>query len=227
LQSTSRLAEASQAFDQQLDEARMQISTRSKSDADASTSEDHDSQQPAARAAPTSAEGLVSAVAEFIGDLPSPATKFAVALVSVDQLAKINGKQGRAVSDRIVQAVAQSFTALSPLHTVSTELQRQQILFFQAERSARDATQEVELVRQRIAAAKFMHAGKPLVVTLTCGVAEATGVETPAAIVERLQETLADAVRYGTNRTFFQDGEQTSPAITPTNNKIESRVIEL
>ena len=147
-------------------------------------------------------------------------------LVEIDQLAGFNKRYGRGVTNRILNAVVQTFVAQTPRSTVAKDKERQQFLFFQAETSARETTNDVEMVRQRIEAATFQHGDSSLKATLSCSVAEANYDEEPAQIVHRLQEMLREAQRYGRNRTFFQEGEQSAPAIPP-NVAVESRVIEI
>jgi GGDEF domain-containing protein len=120
----------------------------------------------------------------------------------------------------------QSFVAITPRSTVAKDKERQQFLYFQAETSAREITNDVESVRQRIEAATFQYGESPIRTTLSCSVAEALYEEEPSRVVQRLEEMLREAQRYGRNRTFFQEGEQSAPAIPP-NIAVENRVIEI
>ncbi|HEY2880992.1 MAG TPA: diguanylate cyclase [Pirellulales bacterium] len=225
LLATNRLDQASQSFDEELDRTWKELSVAAN-EASVTNNPVVDS-TIAANAPETSTEGLESAILEFIGNLPARTNKFNVALAAVDQLAAINQTHGRQVSDRVMQNIAQTFIALSPHSTLTTDMARQQIMFFQADATIRETTQIVEQVRQRIEAAKFIHNSKPLPVTLSCGVAEATGEDSPGEIVKRLQAMLTEAVRYGSNCTFMQEGEQSAPAIAAPNAKAEKRVIEV
>jgi len=182
--------------------------------------------ESSAEAPPDTGDKLENAIREFVMIQASPGGKFSVALVEIDQLAGFNKRYGRGVSDRILSAVVQTFVALTPRSTVAKDPERQQFLFFQADTSARDTTIDVETVRQRIEAATFQHGDASLQATLSCSVAEATYDEEPALIVQRLQEMLLEAQRYGRNRTFFQEGEQSAPAIPPKVT-VENRIIEI
>src|SRR5262249_14103268 len=129
-------------------------------------------------------------------------------------------------SDRILSTVVQSFVALTPRSTLAKDQQRQQFLYFQAETSVRDTTKDVETVRQRIEATTFQYGDTAIQATLSCSVADETFEEEPSQIVLQLQEMLREAQRYGRNRTFFQDGKQSAPAIPPKVT-VEPRVIEI
>ena len=166
------------------------------------------------------------AVAEFIRIQVNFSEKFSVALVEVDQLNIINTRHSQIVGNRIFEAIKSTFVALTPRSTLSTDEEHQRILYFQGDASSRETTSGVEQVRQRIDAATFQHGSVPLHVTLTSGVAEALCSEEPAKIVARLQDILREARRYGENRTFFQEGKHSSPAIPPSV-AVEKRVIEV
>jgi diguanylate cyclase (GGDEF)-like protein len=207
---SGRVAQANKALNEEIDRTLDRV-IQSETPADAT---------------PDSGDKLENAIREFVMIQASPGGKFSVALVEIDQLAGFNKRYGRGVSDRILSAVVQTFVALTPRSTVAKDPERQQFLFFQADTSARDTTKDVETVRQRIEAATFQHSDASLQATLSCSVAEATYEEEPAVIVQRLQEMLREAQRYGRNRTFFQEGEQSAPAIPPKVT-VENRIIEI
>jgi GGDEF domain-containing protein len=169
---------------------------------------------------------LEKAIAEFIGNQPSKDSKFSVALVDADQLPMIAQNRGQDVGDHILQAIGRTFVGLGPQSTLATDKERQQLLFFQADVSARELTDGVEQARLRIDATTFQQGTLKLQVTVSCGVAEATCSDSPAEIVHRLEKILSEAQRYGRNRTFFQEGEQSAPANPPVMS-IEKRVIEV
>jgi diguanylate cyclase (GGDEF)-like protein len=224
LLATGRLSEASQSLEKELDHGLSRTAGPISKAGD--TADESAMAQSSAPVDTSSFAGLERAVAEFIRLQCDEQSKFAVALVEIDQLATINAQHGRALSDRILQAIEQTFVSLAPRSTLAADAQRQQLLYFQVDTSARDATHGVEQVRQRIAAAVFQHDGTRVPVTISCGVAEALGKEQPKNIVERLQEFLREAQRYGHNGTFFQEGQHSAPAIPPSIS-VESRVIEV
>jgi diguanylate cyclase (GGDEF)-like protein len=227
LLATGRLAEANQSFQQELDRTLNCAQSVSAVAADSPTPlAPVDDPAGATTTEAPSTVTLERAIAEFISLQASDAGKFSVALVEIDQLETINQQQGRAVSGRILKAIEQTFVSVAPRSTLASDPQRQQLLYFQVEMSAREATHSVEQVRQRIAGAIFQHNNSRLTVTLSCGVAEATGQEQPKSIIERLQEMLREAQRYGRNGTFFQEGQHSAPA-SPPNMSVESRVIEV
>ncbi len=221
LLTSGRLAEANQTLHQELDRTLDRIIESEKPTPDDSADSTSESQSK-----PTAAETLENAIREFVLIQSSPGGKFSVALVEIDQLAPLNKRYGRGVTDRILSAVVQTFVAQTPRSTVAKDKERQQFLFFQAEASAREITNDVELARKRIEAATFQHGDTPIKATLSCSVAEAKYDEEPPQVVQRLQEMLREAQRYGKNRTFFQEGEQSAPVIPP-NVAVESRVIEI
>jgi diguanylate cyclase (GGDEF)-like protein len=229
LLATGGLAEANQSFQEEIDRTLSQVQSASAAAGDntlaPAAASAADSSTEMTTEAPSSVS-LERAVSEFIRLQADGSRKFSVALVEIDQLAPINQQHGRAVSDRILQAIEQTFVGLTLRSSLARDPQRQQLLYFQIDLSAREATHSVEQVRQRIAAAIFQHGGSRLSVTLSCGVAEATGQEQPEQIVARLEEMLREAQRYGRNGTFFQEGQHSAPAIPPSV-RVESRVIEV
>lgn len=155
------------------------------------------------------------AIAEFSRVQANFAEEFTIALVEIDKLDDISRHRGPAVAGRILDAVVKTLVAMTPKCTMATNKQRRQMLFFQGDSTSRETTDRVEQLRQRIEAAVFQHGDLDLKVTLTSGIAEASCREEPAAILKRLQEILFTAHRYGHNCTFYQQGEQWSPAIAP------------
>jgi GGDEF domain-containing protein len=173
-----------------------------------------------------STAGLEKAIAEFIGNQPGKDGNFSVALIDADQMPMIRENRGQDVGNRILQLIGQTFIGLGPQSTLATDKDRQQLLFFQPDISARELTDSVEQARLRIDATTFQQGTQQLKVTLSCGVAEATCSDTPIVVVRCLERILGEAQRYGRNRTFFQEGEHSAPAIPPVMN-VEKRVVEV
>ncbi len=229
LLATRNLTEANQSFQAELHRTLEQVQTVTTptNDVSAPTASAKLSTESRTESKEfVSVDNLERAVAEFIEFQAFGPQKFSVALVEIDQLATMNAQHGQTVSNRVLEAIEQTFVSLSPRSTLAKDPQRQQLLYFQLDISARDATRGVEQVRQRTAAANFQHNGVRQLVTVSCGVAEATGEQTPQDIVARLMTMLREAQRYGRNCTFFQEGKQSAPAIPPTIS-VEDRVIEV
>ncbi|HZZ29478.1 MAG TPA: diguanylate cyclase [Pirellulales bacterium] len=228
LLATGNLASANQSLQEELDRTLNRVRAMPPTAGNESLISSEASAPEAGAEAPEvmSSDNLERAVAEFIELQAEGAQKFSVALVEIDQLATINAQHGQAVSNRILQAIEQTFISLTPRSTLAKDSQRQQLLYFQLDVAVRDATRGVEQVRQRIAAANFQHDENRVLVTISCGVAEAIGEEQPQDIVARLLAMLREAQRYGRNCTFFQEGKHSAPAIPPTV-VVEARVIEV
>jgi GGDEF domain-containing protein len=219
LLATEPLAAANQAFQGELQRARSRSSDPESLDPRSPVPFD----AAAARELPADLEGAVSA---FVDQLPDEASRFSVALVGVDSLDSICQEHGQFVGDRILQAIAKLFTALSPAGALASDSRERQLLFCLPTIGAREMAKEVEQVRQRIGEAIFQHKTLQLRVTLSCGVAEATAEEDSPSILKRLREMQSEAERYGRNRTFFQDGHQSAPAVPPAAT-VKPRVIEV
>jgi diguanylate cyclase len=99
-------------------------------------------------------------------------------------------------------------------------------LLLMPDTSPREAVRFVERSRQQIDATRFRHGNKKFHLTVSCSVAESDRIEDAAALVARLEAMLAEAKRYGRNRTFFQEGDIPAPAVPPALS-IEPQVIDL
>ncbi len=228
LEATGCLAEANLKMQRQLDRTLKDVSRRlaTSSPAQDSSPNDADGRTSSNKPLRDDPVNLEKAVAEFIGIQRNLAEEFTVSLVEVDQLADIKRQHGSGVAKRILDAISNCFATFGPQNTMSIDEEREQFLYFRGDATSRETTNSVEQLRQRIYAATFQHGDLDLKVTLSCGVAEAKCSESPEQIVRRLQEILGEARRYGRNRTFFQEGEQWSPAIPPTV-QVDARVIEV
>ncbi|MGL4512567.1 MAG: hypothetical protein ACRCT8_05705 [Lacipirellulaceae bacterium] len=86
------------------------------------------------------------------------------------------------------------------------------------------ATERVELLRQRVAATTFRSGDTDLSATVTCTLAEVTGVADRAAIEAQLAQVATEAQRLGGNRTYHHDGAFPAPVPTAAL-KVEPRCV--
>lgn len=88
------------------------------------------------------------------------------------------------------------------------------------------ATQRCERTRQQIAGTKFQLDGESIEVTVSCAVADSSSGADRAKVLERLESSLGEANRYGTNRTFHHDGKFPAPVV-PQDVEVEPMELEV
>ena len=147
-----------------------------------------------------------------------------MAVIDTDRLQAINQQHGTNVGDRILKAVAQIVMSSIGDDDMAARFEGQKLLVMLPGAEARSATNLIERIRQRVERTSFQRSGKPLQVTVSCGVADTGKEDTPESVIKRADTALQEAKRYGRNRTFFQEGDFPAPAIPP-NFTIETSVL--
>jgi GGDEF domain-containing protein len=79
--------------------------------------------------------------------------------------------------------------------------------------NAEDSAQRVEQLRRKVEATKYVADGIPRPATLTCAVASVSCNAPVVELSDMLGEALAEAKRYGGNRTFLHDGMSPTPVV--------------
>ena len=79
----------------------------------------------------------------------------------------------------------------------------------------RATTNAVERLRQIVELACFVYKNSEIRITVSCGVTEAVGEDTPDSVMARAEATLMEAKRYGRNRTFIHEGKYPTPVVPP------------
>lgn len=88
-----------------------------------------------------------------------------------------------------------------------------QILLVLPDRNTDQATRCMEQLRQRVEMTKFVADGAAWPMTLTCALANVVSNEPLPVLLDMLDEALAEANRYGGNRTFLHDGLSSAPVV--------------
>ena len=88
-----------------------------------------------------------------------------------------------------------------------------QILLLLPGHDTDQAAQRAEKLRQRIETTTFVADGTPWPTTLTCALADVRGRAAADELLNLLDEALAEARRYGGNRTFLHDGLSPAPVV--------------
>ncbi len=158
---------------------------------------------------------LEAAVARWWEHDPDRRLSLSVGVVDLDRFRDLNDAHGLVVGDRILEAVAQLVGGVAQDSQRAVRLSAQQFLLMLPNVSARDATNVLERVRQQIEATRFECATGSVAVTVSCAVAESGPDDTLPTLLERVETTLAEAKRYGRNRTFLHDGKFPAPVVPP------------
>ena len=170
--------------------------------------------------------GLEAFWAEWWNGDPDRVRQISVAAVDVDELAQLNQRCGPLGADHVLQAVSQVLAAECGPQARLSSASGGTFLVLLPETDLREATTRVERARQRIERTHFLLGGEMVEVTVSCGLTESGQADATKSLMERVEATLAEAKRYGRNRTFAHEGKFPTPVVPP-NFEIEEREIEL
>lgn len=170
--------------------------------------------------------GLEAALAEWWEKDPHRARELNVAMIDMDEFARLNERYGREACDRILRAAAQLLTAESRNYSLAARYSGQRFLMLFPDTDLRFTTNAVERIRQTIEMARLDYRGQEIRVTVSCAVTEATPEDTSSTLYARAEATLREAKRYGRNRTFLHEGKYPTPVVPP-NFTLEEKSIAL
>ncbi|OHB75491.1 MAG: hypothetical protein A2W31_18960 [Planctomycetes bacterium RBG_16_64_10] len=147
-------------------------------------------------------------LAEFSADGASHGWASA-ALVEVNLDSQVDGD----TKERLLSGVAGTVRQLMADSEVVARYGDRQFMLVLPSSDAEEAAQRVEQLRRKVEATKYVADGISQPATLTCAVAS-VGCDAPAAeLSDMLGEALAEAKRYGGNRTFMHDGMSPTPVV--------------
>jgi diguanylate cyclase (GGDEF)-like protein len=136
-----------------------------------------------------------------------------VALLDLDHADKLNAEHGKSTGDRIIGRIGKlAQQSISTTHAAARFSGQQYLLLMPGE-SDDSATRIVEQFRKEIEATKFKTGDKSIRLTVSGAVAEVSRELERETVVSRLEEAIAEAKRYGRNRTFWHDGTSPVPTI--------------
>lgn len=149
-----------------------------------------------------------------------------VAAIDIDGFSGVNQRFGHVVGNQVLQALGTMLVGeKSPGARIARFSGERFILSFPGT-TLRDATNNVERLRQIIEKARFDHREEEICLTVSCGVTEAADGDSADDLLARAETTLMEAKRYGRNRTFIHEGSYPTPVVPPTFS-IESRRMRL
>jgi diguanylate cyclase (GGDEF)-like protein len=146
--------------------------------------------------------------------------------VDVDELARVNQEWGPRAGDHVLQAVVQVLLGECGLDSPICRFTGDSFLVLLPNVALNDGKTHIERARQRIEHTHFERGKKTLRVTVSCGITEASPGDGTAALLGRIEAALAEAKRYGRNRTFAHEGKYPTPVMPPSF-ELEDRNVEL
>jgi diguanylate cyclase (GGDEF)-like protein len=139
-----------------------------------------------------------------------------LALVEIDRFPELNQTHGIAVGDALLQATSDLIARSLRAGDLATRYSGAKFLVMLPDTSVEDSTSTVERLRQTIAASQFVHDEQPIVVTVSCAVAEAEPSDTLFTMLDRVELTLQESRRYGSNCTYVFEQDHASPVTPPS-----------
>lgn len=139
----------------------------------------------------------------------------AVAVLDIDNFSQVNRRFGHAVGNLVLQAIGKLLVAEQRGGARFSRVSGERFVLLLPNVDLREATNGVERLRQIVELARFEYKSEEIRITVSCGVAEATGDDTPDTILARAEATLMEAKRYGRNRTFLHEGKYPTPVVPP------------
>lgn len=125
---------------------------------------------------------------------------YAVAMLDIDHFKRINDSYGHHTGDQVIQAVAARIADGVRAVDCVARYGGEELAILFADSGAAEAGAITERLRQAVARAVIEVDGTEIGVTLSAGVAAATGDEPPAAVLHRADLAMYRAKRAGRNR---------------------------
>ena len=116
-------------------------------------------------------------------------------------------------TDRLLRGMVGATRQLIDESGIAARHDDRQILLLIPGCSADQASERAEKLRQRVEATRFIADGTQWPATLTCALADVRGHTEANGLLDLLDEALAEARRYGGNRTFMHDGLSPAPVV--------------
>lgn len=170
--------------------------------------------------------GLEIALARLWQEDVQRSQRLAVAMFDIDQFVRVNERFGRRAGDRVLRAVAQLLGTEGRRNNVAARYSGQRFMLLFPESDIRYTTNAAERIRQTLETTCFEDEGREIRTTISCAVMEANADDTSQSLFARAEATLAEAKRYGKNRTFVHEGKYPTPVVPP-NFALEERAVAL
>ncbi|HEY1784135.1 MAG TPA: GGDEF domain-containing protein [Pirellulales bacterium] len=158
---------------------------------------------------------LEAALAECWSADPDHVHPLSLGLVDLDRCRELNDGRGVQAADRVLGTIAQLVGGALQTGQMATRLSGEKFLVLLTGCDGRAATAALEHIRQQVETLQFQAGSEQFGAKVSCAVAEPVTGDTIASVLDRLENTLQEAKRYGRNRTFFHDGKLPTPVVPP------------
>ncbi len=129
-------------------------------------------------------------------------------MLDIDHFKSVNDQFGHSTGDAVLVSVARILQGCMPLEALLARYGGEEFAMILTCTSIDDAIEIVENMRQQICSTRFCHAGVPLAITISCGIATLATDEHNEHLLERADEAMYAAKQAGRNRTFWHARQQ-------------------
>lgn len=138
-------------------------------------------------------------------------------MADVDHFKRVNDTYGHHIGDKLLQEVACAIARQCRETDLPARYGGEEFAVVVPCQSATDAARLAERCREEVAQVGVTVSGETVTATASFGVAEATDLSSPEALIRRADEALYRAKNGGRNRVqFSEDGVSGSPEVCPT-----------
>jgi diguanylate cyclase (GGDEF)-like protein len=204
---TARLIDASHTLRDTLDDVELQLAGR------ATPGEEMGSAELSTRL--VSRSRLEAALNDCWRADPDHLQPLSLGLVDLDRCRELNDGRGLQTADRVLGTIAQLVAAALQSGQMATRLTGGKFLVLLTGSDGHASTAALEHIRQQVETMQFQAGSEQFSAKVSCAVAEPVPGDTIASVLDRLENTLQEAKRYGRNRTFFHDGKLPTPVVPP------------
>lgn len=134
--------------------------------------------------------------------------RYVVAMLDIDRFKRINDAYGHQVGDRVIEAVATRIAASVRTIDAVARYGGEEIAILFADVSPQEALETAERVRIAVAEHPIVANGIEVRVTVSGGIAVATGETSPSELLHRADLALYRAKREGRNRVVLDDAAE-------------------
>ncbi len=162
-----------------------------------------------------SRESLEGALLQWMHSGEEQVDMLSVAVLDVDGFGQVNEEYGHSVGNELLHALGKLLIAENGSRARLARFSGERFALLFPNVDLRAAANAVERLRQIVELARFEYKKADIHITISCGVAESLGDDTPDTVMTRAEATLMEAKRYGRNRTFIHEGKYPTPVVPP------------
>ena len=131
-----------------------------------------------------------------------------ILLWDIDSFKKINDTYGHKAGDRVLEAIAKLLASQIREVDFIARYGGEEFVIIAPGADAKAALGLAEKLRSKVEARPFHHAGTPVAVTVSCGIAEFKEYQNAEAVFEAADKRLYQAKEQGRNRCVYMDLEE-------------------